>query len=171
MKARCYSVISIFFLALAFAPTHAQTTVILLRHAEKLADGSSDPGLSGEGKKRALELVRVLANVKIDAIYTTPFNRTKQTVAPLAESKQLEIQEYNPFKLEEIVEEITSAGNKTLVFSGHSNTTPIFVNLLLGSETYKQLNEKDYDNLYIVSLYADAPPKVLELAYGEASVF
>lgn len=158
-------------LGMIFVPLQAQTTVILLRHAEKVVDGGNDPVLSEKGAERALELARVLAHVQVDAIYATPFNRTRQTVLPLAESKRLDILEYNPFKLEDIARMLKSADNKTFVFSGHSNTTPILVNLLTGSENYKALDEADYDNLYIVTLNGDETFKVLELAYGDASEF
>ncbi|TRX62175.1 histidine phosphatase family protein [Fulvivirga sp. M361] len=171
MKLRYLLFVCSLFVFVSLTCVHGQTTVILLRHAEKDLESGSDPGLSEKGRQRAKELVRVLENVKIDAIYSTPFNRTKETVAPLAENQELDIEEYNPFKLEEITAMLMKSENKTFVFSGHSNTTPIFVNLLLGSQEYKQLNEADYDNLYIVTINKKGKSKVLELAYGEVSAF
>ena len=64
-----------------------ETVLILLRHAEKESIGN-DPYLTGEGKMRAEELKNVLKNVHVDAIFKTPFNRTRQTVAPLAAEKK-----------------------------------------------------------------------------------
>ena len=157
-------------LVLGSAACMAQTTVILIRHAEKLQDGSKDPGLTKEGEARAQELVRVLKEADIDEVYSTPFNRTKLTVTPLAGHLGLEVKEYNPFDLPAIVDMIKASGKKTLVFSGHSNTTPIMVNLLLGEEKYKQLDERDYDNLYIVTLNEDKS-SVVQMAYGVHSVF
>ena len=148
----------------------AQTTVILVRHAEKIQDDSKDPGLTKEGTARSQELLRVLENAEIDEIYTTPFNRTRLTVEPLAKRFDLEVQEYNPFDLPAIAEKVKLAGKKTLVFSGHSNTTPILANLLLGYEKFKPLNEKDYDNLYIITLN-QGNSSVIQIAYGVPSVF
>ena len=46
------------------------TTVFLVRHAEKVADGSSDPALTKEGTARAEELAYLLKHVKLDAVYS-----------------------------------------------------------------------------------------------------
>ena len=160
-----------FTMLISGAFAQEQTTVILLRHAEKAYDGTKDPALTEEGSKRAQELARVLTDVDIDAIYTTPFKRTRLTVAPLAGLKGLEIKEYNPWKLEETTDLIRNSVGKTLVFSGHSNTTPALINLLTDSDQWKQLDEKDYDNLYIVTLTESGVARVLQLAFGEKSVF
>ncbi|MEM6525045.1 MAG: histidine phosphatase family protein [Bacteroidota bacterium] len=162
--------ISLVLLIFAVSVSRAQTTVILVRHAEKVQDGSEDPGLTEEGSDRAQELVRVLAESEIDDVYTTPFKRTRKTVEPLATHFGLELKEYNPFDLPKIVEKIKSTDKRTMVFSGHSNTTPILINLLLGEEKYKQLNDKDYDNLYIVTLN-EGKSSVIQVAFGTKSVF
>src|SRR5688572_26423263 len=61
------------------------TTVISVRHAEKVNDGTKDPDLSMEGKARAAKLSEILSSQRIDAIYSTDFKRTKDTVQPLAD--------------------------------------------------------------------------------------
>jgi len=145
------------------------TTVILVRHAEKAFAESGDPDLTDEGDKRAMELARVLENEKVDAVYSTPFKRTRQTVKYLAEQKSLEIKDYNPFKMEEVVEIIESNNGKTLVFSGHSNTTPALLNKMVDEDKYSHLSEGDYDNLYIVFYQKKGKAKVLSLEYGQQS--
>lgn len=161
--------ITIVALLLITGTAWSQTTVILVRHAEKVKDGK-DPVLTEAGLARAQELVRVLADTPIDEIYTTPFNRTRLTVEPLANKFGIEVQEYNPFDLPGTTEMIKNAAGKTLVFSGHSNTTPILVNLLLEEERYRPLDEGDYDNLYIVTIY-EGKSSVVQLSYGEPSKF
>lgn len=145
------------------------TTIILVRHAEKGVDEGGDPDLTEVGEARAKELVRVLKEQSIDGIYSTPFKRTRQTVAPLAESKSLEIQDYNPFKMEEVVELISNSKGKTLVFSGHSNTTPALINQIIKEDKFKSLDESDYDNLYIVTFTELGHAKVTVLEYGQDS--
>src|SRR5688572_14427585 len=80
------------------------TTVILVRHAEK-AGPSGDVPLSEPGLARANELARVLQGVKIDAIYSTPFERTRKTVAPIAEKLGVKVEEVGSGKtyVEEMV--------------------------------------------------------------------
>src|SRR5687767_12083783 len=59
------------FLAMAVAHAAAQvTTVVLVRHAEKL-DSSADPVLSEAGTARALSLVDALKAHNIGAVFTT----------------------------------------------------------------------------------------------------
>src|SRR4029453_9075189 len=61
------------------------TTIILVRHAEKnIEPNNPNPNLSPAGQARAQELVRVLGNAGITAIYATQFVRTQQTAQPLA---------------------------------------------------------------------------------------
>src|SRR4051812_24667993 len=74
------------------------TTFILVRHAEKMADAGKDPALSSEGNARTKRLVSLLEKTTIDAIYTTPYKRTRSTVEPLAQAKRLTIREYEPQK-------------------------------------------------------------------------
>lgn len=145
------------------------TTIILVRHAEKEFDEGGDPELTAEGEARAKRLAEVLHDVDIDAVYSTPFKRTRLTVTPLASDRSLEVQNYNPFKLEDVMDIINNNKGKTLVFSGHSNTTPLVLNMLVDEDRYRQLAETDCDNLYIVSYLEKGKARVLQLQYGAPS--
>ncbi|QSE97050.1 SixA phosphatase family protein [Fulvivirga lutea] len=161
------------FIALALAingmAQDSLTTVILVRHAEKGFSEDGDPSLTEEGVERAKALCNLLESQSVDGIFTTPFKRTRETVAPLAEAKRIEIQEYNPFAVDEILELISGMYGRTIVFSGHSNTVPIMVNKLIGEEKFKMIDEDEYDNLFIISLMTVGDGKVLHLKYGESS--
>src|SRR5436190_22597343 len=78
------------------------TTFILLRHAEKGNDGTEDPDLKPEGIARASLIAKMLNQTSVDAIYSTDYKRTRNTVIPLAKEKGLEVQLYEAFKSEEI---------------------------------------------------------------------
>ncbi|MBL8737418.1 MAG: nuclear transport factor 2 family protein, partial [Planctomycetes bacterium] len=65
------------------------TTVILVRHAEKGADGD-DPELTEAGRARAEALVRTLRDVPIDAVWHSEYRRTALTVAPLCTARSLQ---------------------------------------------------------------------------------
>ena len=39
---------------------------------------------------------------------------------------------------------------KTVLIVGHSNTTPAFVNKILGTEKFTSLEDDDYNSLFIV---------------------
>ena len=129
----------------------AQTTFILVRHAEKADDGTRNPPLNEDGKMRASNLASLLENQEISALYTTPYKRTQETLQPLAEKKGLETQEYEPRAgadwLSKLYEEHSGG---TVVITGHSNTIPTLANHLLGDETFSQFDEKEYSNLIVI---------------------
>lgn len=129
------------------------TTFILLRHAEKENDGTKNPDLTEAGKNRAVSLVNLLIKTKIDAIYSTSFKRTENTVAPLANAHMLTLGIYDGSRVEEIDKMIKNFSGGTIVLCGHSNTTPAMINYLTGHPNeYKTFEDDDYGNLVIVTV-------------------
>ncbi|GAB4234031.1 MAG: phosphoglycerate mutase family protein [Ekhidna sp.] len=130
---------------------HAQTTFILVRHAEKANDGTRNPSLNDAGKERASNLAEMLSNQEVSALYSTPYKRTQETLQPIASQKNLEIQDYDPRAGADWLKEVAAKhGEGTVVISGHSNTTPGLANALLGSQVFAQFDESDYTNLIII---------------------
>jgi 2,3-bisphosphoglycerate-dependent phosphoglycerate mutase len=142
------------------------TTVILVRHGEK-AGPSGDVPLSEAGIARANELARVLESVKIDAIYSTPYERTRKTVAPIAEKLGLKVEEVASGKtyVEDMVKIIREKHEgDTVLISGHSNTTPDVIRAL--GVTVPDMPDSQYDNLYIVTLVKGSA-RLTPLRYGD----
>lgn len=128
------------------------TTFILVRHAEKVADGSKDPELSEQGQARAQRLASMLKRQPIAAIYSTNFKRTMNTVKPLAEKLGQNILPYEAFKDEEIVKMVNQHIGKTIVVVGHSNNIPWIANTLLGTKEFGDYDEGYYENVLIVNV-------------------
>ena len=129
------------------------TTYYLIRHAEKLRIDLSDqnPILNHQGVKRANTWKEVFTNVSLDAVYSTDYNRTKLTAKPTADSKNLPIFLYDPKDMYSESFQHKTKGKAVLVV-GHSNTTHIFANKVLGRDEYNQINDDNNSNLYIVSV-------------------
>lgn len=144
------------------------TTFIVVRHAEKV-DESSESNLNADGMLRAEELKRILSNISISAIYSTPFNRTRQTVAPLASAKGVAITEYQSTKpYPQLVSEIRTANlGKAVVIVGHSNTVPDLLKELTNNALSITISSGQYDDLFMVSLTDDLTPIVTHLKYGK----
>ncbi len=144
------------------------TTFIFVRHAEKDLTVKGDPMLTEEGLERADDLARLLSDVPVTAIYSSDFFRTKQTAQATADAKGLPINIYNPRELSACANDIfrTHNGGVILVV-GHSNSTPSFVNVILGEEKMKQIDEKHYDNIFFVEASALGDAEVLHLHYGK----
>lgn len=65
--------------------------LLLIRHARpkrvEQDTGPADPGLTAEGLSQTEALVRWLAEEQIDAVYTSPATRARETAEPLAVDK------------------------------------------------------------------------------------
>jgi broad specificity phosphatase PhoE len=133
------------------------TTYYLIRHAEKDRSDKTnrDPHLTEAGNKRAENWANVLKEVKFDMIYSTDYNRTKETATPTAKANNLELNFYDPrdMKIKEFM--AMTKGNNVLVV-GHSNTTPMFTNGLLGEKKYEMIADDNNANLYIVTVTEDS---------------
>ena len=129
------------------------TTYYFIRHAEKLRIDITDknPKLNYEGVKRADAWKEVFTNVKLDAVYSTDYNRTKLTAKPTADSKNLPIFLYDPKDMYSESFQHKTKGKAVLVV-GHSNTTHVLANKVLGRDEYNQINDDNNSNLYIVSV-------------------
>jgi len=133
-------------------------TVILVRHAETAPaePGDRDPPLSEAGEARAERLANMLADANITAIYSTTFQRTQRTAAPLASRLGVEVTSVEPTRthIDDMVQllQARQPGDIVLVV-GHSNTVPDIINgLAAGGGALEQLDEDEHDALFIVTL-------------------
>jgi 2,3-bisphosphoglycerate-dependent phosphoglycerate mutase len=136
----------------AQVPTET-STFYFIRHAEKDRTNMDDrdPKLKEIGLLRAAKWSLVLQHIKFDAVYSTDYNRTKQTAQPTAEKNGLELTMYDPSNLDgKAFLEINKG--KTVLVVGHSNTTPAFVNAILGEQKHQGMADDNNANLYIVTV-------------------
>ena len=143
----CFFVI---FLLLSCHPT----TFFIVRHAEKVNSPSMsvDVPLTESGKQRAEALKAMLRNEHITAIYSTNYNRTKATVLPLAEDRNLRIQLYDP-RDTSFVTRLKHITKGNILVVGHSNTVDDIVNRLSGARTVPgDLDDNQYGDLFIIRI-------------------
>ena len=152
-------------------------TVFLIRHAERADEPRQDPPLTDAGVARSQALARLLSNAGVKAIFTSQFTRTKQTAEPLATKLGLTVTPFtlklNPSNPRQIAEESTAevtnkilerSGQSVLVV-GHSNSIPDVIKML-GGDTVPTIDERKFDDLFIVTVYAKGKAKVVQLKYG-----
>jgi broad specificity phosphatase PhoE len=142
------------------------TTVILIRHADRTSsETDQDPPLNDKGKARAQTLVHVLGTAGIKLIYHSRFRRSKETAEPLAAhlgiaKKQLD----DPPEIQHDI--LTTHAGKAVLVIGHSNTVPALINLLSGVGL-PNMDDREFDNLFIVTVLSPGQANVTHLQYGE----
>lgn len=155
-----------------FFELQATTTVIFVRHAEKATLPANDPGLSVAGQARAMELARQLVDADviggIDAIYSTPYRRTVETVKPVADALGLLVMSYEATNTEAIMDDIVRGHKGEIILVvGHSNTVPELIGSMGASKNVPDIAEDEYDNLYLVTIPWFGKTKTIRLRYGE----
>jgi len=132
------------------------TTYYLIRHAEKDRSNpeNSNPELTAEGLQRAQNWAKHFEDIKIDQIYSTDYTRTMQTAYDVAKQKNIVIKSYDPSDMYNDDFKNATKGKQVLVV-GHSNTTPQFVNAIIGNEDYTDIPDDENGLLYIVRVTGD----------------
>lgn len=157
----------------------AATTVVLVRHAEKVtADPADrDPGLTDAGRERARALAEVLGDADVAAVYVTQYRRTRLTGEPTAERFGAPVRERAccdpnvPAWSEGLAEEVLREHpGETVLIVGHSNTIPDLVGAFSGHHP-GPMTEAEYDHLFVVVAGTGAgagEPTLLKARFGAA---
>jgi broad specificity phosphatase PhoE len=164
-KIRFLTIATAALLLFSFSEAFAQDKlIILVRHAEKVADIKSggaagsmgkperDPELSQEGRERAARFARAVGKYRPQEIYSTDFKRSRQTAEPIAKMRKKEIQTYDPLKQGDLVNLIMKSPSTRFVVVGHSNTTPALANLIVKKEIFKQLPEPEFGVYWVIRI-------------------
>lgn len=122
-----------------------QAPVYVTRHYDTPA-GQADPDLLPAGKARAERLAAALKDKSIERIYVSDFKRTRQTAAPLALTRRIPVETYDPRDTPAIVARARAA-NAPVLIVGHSNTVPDIVEQL-GGKRPADLRHEDFGDLW-----------------------
>jgi 2,3-bisphosphoglycerate-dependent phosphoglycerate mutase len=127
-------------------------TYYIVRHAEKVTTVPGDVPLTAEGQKRAEALKELLEKKGITAIYSTPFQRTRATVAPLSKATHIPVQNYEhgDTTFYSVLKKIDKGA---VVIAGHSDTVDDIANALAGHTVVAgNLPETAFGDLFIVTI-------------------
>ena len=150
-------------------------TIFVVRHAEKAVEPKQDPTLNELGRLRAIRLAALLRHSGVTKLFSSEFQRTQLTLAPLAEALELsidEVQARDPNALLSALDNLPR--NSVAVVAGHSNTVGGIVAALAPSSWLVsknpdalKLSEEDYDRLFVVTQWApgERGADVIELRY------
>lgn len=145
------------------------TTVVVVRHAEKVLGTISDPPLTMQGEQRAQQLARMFGGVRgtgqVDAVYVANARRAQQTVAPLLDRLRTRPILVEDQSMKQLATRILreQRGGVALVV-GSANTIPELIRELSGVDV-GQIAEEEYDNLFIVSIPTLGDASVVRMKY------
>ncbi|MCX6560303.1 MAG: phosphoglycerate mutase family protein [Candidatus Aminicenantes bacterium] len=140
-----------------------ETTINLVRHAEKRASPPDDPPLTEAGRARAAELARLLGPLGVTTIFISQYQRTAETARPLAEALgvmplvvAMTADRSAPggiaeTSIKELVDRILEHKGESILVVGHSNTLPLIIKGL-GATPVPDIPDTEYDNLFIVTI-------------------
>jgi broad specificity phosphatase PhoE len=139
-------------------------TIIVIRHAEAEHQPGGDPPLTPDGRTRATELARVLADTQLSAVYLTHLQRNRQTAAPLPRKAG-----EKPTVIDDVPGTLAAlrAGpwGTTALVIGHSNTVSDLIRGLTGTALPPE-EPIVFDRVWIVTLARDGSASLLRLRYG-----
>ncbi|MBW3535594.1 MAG: histidine phosphatase family protein [Gemmatimonadetes bacterium] len=144
----------------------APAVIVLVRHAEKAEAAADDPPLTAEGNDRARLLASLVADLGLDRVLSTDYVRTRETAAPAATRAGLDLETYDPSRLEALADALRAAAGRRVLVVGHSNTTPELVGLLGGKPGPPIDEAAEYDRLYVLTIPASGPVTTLLLRFG-----
>jgi phosphohistidine phosphatase SixA len=142
-------------------------TVLFTRHADiDLPPTSDDPELNATGTARAEKLAHTVGAAHVASVFTSTLRRTKLTAAPLADRLGLRA-EVVPDDLAGRV--LAGELGAVVMVVGHSNTIPEMITAL-GVHTPPTIGEREFDNLFVVTVADGGEASLLALKYGKPSV-
>ncbi|QYJ78377.1 histidine phosphatase family protein [Shewanella acanthi] len=144
--------------------------IILVRHAEKSDYPIGDPALSSAGELRAISLISALKRTPLSQLIATQYQRTQQTLAPIAMARHLTVTVLPAKKpieahIQQIVEQVHAVKGNTLIV-GHSNTIPLIIKALNGPEL-NAMAEDDYSQLFLLSIQDGQKASLITTHYGQ----
>src|SRR6266540_4538496 len=148
------------FLSVSIASA-AEPVIVIVRHAEKAANGGNDPDLSSAGRARADALARILKDAGITAIFTSEFKRTQESAAPTATSTHVAPTVVTAKDTAGLVAKLHQLNGNALVV-GHGDTISNIIKAL-GINSAINIPDADYSELLIVTL--GDKPQLFRLHY------
>lgn len=150
-----YLMSCLLFLVLACSPQKSETVVYVIRHAEKdlTNPDDKDPPLTPEGYARAEKLVQQLDGVEVNAVYSTPLQRSRNTIKPLSEKYKLPIQPYTWHQNEATAKTILDKHRgQTVVLCGHQDNILPLIEKLGAKPPMQKIGAEEYDKLFKVTI-------------------
>jgi phosphohistidine phosphatase SixA len=143
------------------------TTVVLVRHAEKVS-AAPDTVLSPAGQQRAECLAQVLKDASIKRIFVSDVKRTQQTAEPLAKALNIKPVVVPAKDINTLVRDVFYGTGGNALVVGHSDSLPLVIQRVQAG-TIPPIGENEYDGLYLLTVLEGGSTPVMKLHYCAVS--
>lgn len=141
------------------------TTIVLVRHAERLNNTDTTP-LSPAGFQRARALRHALDSAGIQAIFVSDKLRARQTADSLRIAHSLPQIQIPKDSITQLVDSLRGRSGQRLLVVGHSDTVPQIIAAY--GLAPPVIQETEFDKLFILTVRQRAT-RLLPLQYGAPS--
>ena len=132
-----------------------ETILFLVRHAEKdLTVDGDNPPLIEEGYQRAERLRDLLEKYEVKEVFSTSYDRNRNTIAPLVEAQNVPLSFYEWHEWHETIEDIKKQKG-VFVLCGHGDNLLPIITYLNGELPMEEIGHDDYENLFKLIITAD----------------
>ncbi len=152
-------------LLLAGCCSSTVTTIVVVRHAERLNSTDASP-LSPAGFQRARALRHALDSAGIQTVFVSDKLRSRQTADSLRIAHSLPQVQIPKDSISELVDSLRARSGQRLLVVGHSDTVPQII-AAFGIEA-PPLSESEFDKMFVLTVRQRAT-RLLRLQYGAPS--
>ena len=142
--------------------------IYVVRHAEKGSTGAG-PGLTPEGKERAIALKDLLHSDSLNGAFATQYERTFLTAEPTAIDQRITLRRYQANAGNALLDSLSHIKKKDFLVVGHSNTVLTMLQSIGLHPSMSEIPDTDYDNLFVVTVkwFWGRHVKLQERTYGK----
>ena len=139
--------------------------IYIVRHAEKSDEPKADPYLTREGRQRAISLKNKLQRRHIQYIFSTKFNRTRETATPLGSEIGVSIYPYDTDTLPGLLKRVLKLNQNTLIV-GHSNSVITMLDSFHVAHNIKKIPDDRFGDMFVITRKKGKIIKLKETYYG-----
>ncbi|MBX2992484.1 MAG: histidine phosphatase family protein [Bacteroidetes bacterium] len=142
------------------------TTVILVRHAERLND-TDTTSISEAGLERAEQLAHTLHSYPLKRIFVSEKHRTLQTATATASLFNIRPSHIAANNIRGFADSVKAQRGDAILIVGHSDTVPKII-AKLGISSPPAIDTSDFDDIFVVTVFRFRSTMV-HLKYGPPS--
>ncbi|NOT36172.1 MAG: hypothetical protein HOP11_02210 [Saprospiraceae bacterium] len=116
-----------------------------------------DPGLSTDGRWRALHLMQIFKTMRIGALISTPFRRNVLTIQPLSDAKKLEVNYYDQADLKALYDELKHLQSQEAVIMVHKETVSKIFEHYIQKPFTGNIENPSYDRIFVIERPVSGP--------------